>query len=476
MAASLLTSFAAAIQASLSVLLVLSYGALAAHLGLLDSKNGKAISKVSVKMFLPALLLVQLGSEMRIDGAHRYLIVVLWAIAAHIVSFLIGIAAHALFGMPDWITCAIMFNNTTSYPLLLAQSLGQTGILKELSAKGDSTDAMIERAKSYLLVYSTISSCLTFAVGPRLIDTEHAPESDDEGRRSSVSSLTDPEDQASSAENGRRSSEAGRRPSERTRLLRTPVRHRRRELARQTSVTRITFFPSKPKFTTVKRRPWYIPRLKWSELGPKTKWWLLFLYDFLNAPLIGAVLGAILGLVHPFHKAFFNDMMDGGIFTAWLTQSFKSLAQLFVPIPLVVAGVSLYSSYQESKQASADSPVVRMPFADPRPVARVPWGTTAFILAVRFAIWPVLSIGSIYWVITSESMKGLLGDDPMLWFTLMLMPTGAPAMKIITMIQVSDAGVEDEQRMAKILTISYMVSPVLAFTVVGALKACEAVK
>jgi predicted permease len=54
----LLPSFIAAVQASLSVLLVISYGAIAARLGLLNSNNGKAISKICVKMFLPALLLI----------------------------------------------------------------------------------------------------------------------------------------------------------------------------------------------------------------------------------------------------------------------------------------------------------------------------------------------------------------------------------------------------------------------------------
>lgn len=464
MPSGLLSSFVAAIQASLSVLLVISYGGIAAHLGLLDSKNGKAISKICVKMFLPALLLVQLGSEMHPGSAHRYLIVVIWALIAHVVSFLIGIAAHFLFKMPDWITCAIMFNNTTSYPLLLIQSLDQTGILEVLLGQGDSTRAMIERAKSYFLVFSTISSCLTFAVGPRLIDTEHAPDSDEESRTGSVSSsgaLTDPDVGEGYVENG----EHEAMPTERSGLLGVPSsRHRpARDRARLASVASITFFPSKPKFTTVKRRPRYIPRLKWRALGPRAKWWLLFFYDFLNAPLIGAVLGALIGLITPLHKTFFSDTFQGGIFTAWLTESFKSLGQLFVPLPLVVAGISLYSSYVESRRTSGSGQV-----------APVPLLTTAFILVVRFIIWPVLSIGAIYGIAKSEGRGGLLGDDPMLWFTMMLMPTGPPAMKLITMVQVSDAGVEDEQRMAKILTISYIVSPILAFTVVGALKASEA--
>ena len=124
-----LASFVAAVQASLSVLLVISYGAIAARLGLLNASNGKAISKICVKMFLPALLLVQIGSELHQGSANRYLIVLLWALICHFVSFLIGIFAHLVFGLPDWTTAAIMFNNTTSYPLLLIQSLEQTGIL-----------------------------------------------------------------------------------------------------------------------------------------------------------------------------------------------------------------------------------------------------------------------------------------------------------------------------------------------------------
>lgn len=71
----LLASFVVEVQASLSVLLVISYGAIAVRLGLLNPNNGIAISKICVKMFLPALLLIQIGSELHPGSAHRYLIV-----------------------------------------------------------------------------------------------------------------------------------------------------------------------------------------------------------------------------------------------------------------------------------------------------------------------------------------------------------------------------------------------------------------
>lgn len=451
-----LASFIAAVQASLSVLLVISYGAIAARLGLLNASNGKAISKICVKMFLPALLLVQIGSELHPGSASRYLIILLWAIICHFASFLIGIFAHLVFGLPDWTTAAIMFNNTTSYPLLLIQSLEQTGILSKLLVEDETTGELVARAKSYFLVFATVSSCLTFAVGPRLIDTEHAPDSDDESTLDGEESNSpiSPSTQVNEAhlENGTDAA----RPSEQTRLLSPGPQFRERHK----SVTNITFFPSKPRFTTVKRRPRYIPDLHWSDLSARTQWWLLFFYDFLNAPLVGALLGVVIGTTSVLHHAFFNNTYSGGIFTAWLTESWKNIGGLFVPLPLIVAGISLYTSYQDSKHG--DSSTTR---------SNTPLVTTAFILTVRFIVWPVVSIGVIY-AIAKDS--NILGSEPMLWFAMMLMPTGPPAMKLITMVQVSDAGIEDERKIAKILTISYIISPILAVVVVGALYASEA--
>jgi auxin efflux carrier family protein len=292
--AGLLSSFLAAIQASLSVLLVIFYGILAARWKLLDSSSGKAISKVCVKLFLPALLLTKIGSELHAGSAHRYVIILIWAFLCHFISFLIGISAHLLFGFPDWITAAIMFNNTTSYPLLLIQSLDETGILSNLVITDETTRDAIERAKSYFLVFATISSCLTFAVGPRLIDTEHAPDEPDD---------KDAEDEDDAAENGEHDA------NEETSLLR-----QFEQRSRQVSVS---FFPSKPRETTSalpERRPSIVSKRKWMDYHPHTRWWLLFLYDFLNAPLLGAIVGTVIGLVPVLHRAFFSPTNEGGVF------------------------------------------------------------------------------------------------------------------------------------------------------------------
>lgn len=435
--AGLLNSFLAAIQASLSVLLVIFYGGIAARLKLLTSTNTKAISKICVKMFLPALLLTQIGSELHSGSAHRYLVILIWAFICHFVSFLIGIAAHLVFGMPDWITAAIMFNNTTSYPLLLIQSLDETGILKHLIVEDETSRAAIERAKSYFLVFATVSSCLTFAVGPRLIDTEHAPDTPDDKSLldDSSSEISENDEETSPAASGTNGNNGLLPTSETTTLL--PSRRR--------SLAPTTFYPTRaPSLTSSQtppdRRPSVIARRRWRNLSETTRWWLLFLYDFLNAPLLGAILGAIIGLTPALHRAFFSPTNEGGIFSAWLTASLKTIGSVFVPLPVVVAGVSLYQSMQQNSMNGA-----------PRERG-TPWATTGFVLFVRFVVWPVVSIGGVYLL---ASRTGLVGEDPMLWFTLMLMPTGPPAMKLITMIQVSGAGDEDEEKVAKLLTVRY---------------------
>jgi auxin efflux carrier family protein len=68
----------------------------------------------------------------------------------------------------------------------------------------------------------------------------------------------------------------------------------------------------------------------------------------------------------------------------------------------------------------------------------------------------------------------VLTDNLMLWFTTMLMPTGPPAMKLVAMAEISGADQEEKRAISKILAISYAVTALICFAVVGALKASQA--
>ena len=47
----------------------------------------------------------------------------------------------------------------------------------------------------------------------------------------------------------------------------------------------------------------------------------------------------------------------------------------------------------------------------------------------------------------------VLSDDPALWFAMMLMPVGPPAMKLSVLADVSDVGEEVSMSIARLLTV-----------------------
>ena len=73
MALDFVVSLLSAVQASLSVLLTIGVGVGAAQSGFLDGETSRRISQISVEVFLPLLLLSNIGSQVNLDTAVRYL-------------------------------------------------------------------------------------------------------------------------------------------------------------------------------------------------------------------------------------------------------------------------------------------------------------------------------------------------------------------------------------------------------------------
>ncbi|KAK3901007.1 auxin efflux carrier [Staphylotrichum tortipilum] len=442
----LLESFFAAVQASLSVLLVMSYGGLAARLGLIDHSNTKPISRLCARIFLPALLITRVGAELHTGSYQRYVVILVWGVLTHLVSFLVGTLGHHILGFPHYAVVAILINNTTSYPLLLITSLEETGVLGSLILTDKSTKDAIDRAKAYFLVFSTVSNCITFAVGPRVLEEDDEDPSCDETHAPDTPRETTPSD-AATEETGLLNS---------PRLIPSAPPTRRRPCLLLPSPA--TADQKCDNHAPDHRRPWFVPNQRWIRLTPRTKWWLLFVLDLFNAPLLGALAGAVIGLVPVLHRAFFNRSEDGGVFTAWLTSSLGSVGGLFVSLPVVVAGVTLFCATKEAGENHESA-------------LAMPLSTLGFVLGVRFIAWPAVSISVVYLLATRT---GVLGQDPMLWFCLMMMPTGPSAMKLITLVQVAGGSGDAERQISKLLTISYIASPILSLTVAGSLLACQA--
>ncbi|RBR26557.1 uncharacterized protein FIESC28_00633 [Fusarium coffeatum] len=425
MSSSIVSSFVGAIQASASVLLTIFYGVIAGQTELLSVESGAQISKVCIKMFLPALLIVNLGTQIEASNASLYLTILIWALVYNLASMAIGYALTKCFKMPKWFTPAITFNNTTSFPLLLIQSLGSAGVLTTLAkSDDDSSDGIIDRSKSFFLVCSVVSNMLTFGLGGKLlgVSDEDPVESMDEDLRDRAGHNDDqPTDSQESHE--RTSLLPGRLP-------RYAKKYSRRTAQAQHAV--------------------------WDKLHPRVQHALALVTQFISPPTVGALIGVILGFVPPFKKAFFNDSEDGGFLNAWLTVSLKNIGELFVTLQVIVVGIKLAHSLRRMRRGH-DS-------------GNLHWLPLSMVVLIRFIIWPLLSIAFIRMLITQTDV---LGDDPVLWFTMMLMPAGPPAMKLVAMAEVDDADENDKMSIARVLMTCYAISPLLSFAVVASLKACQ---
>ncbi|KAL8810859.1 MAG: hypothetical protein Q9200_002260 [Gallowayella weberi] len=283
MSGSLTVSFLGALQASVSVLLTIGVGVVASQFNILSQGSTKELSKLC-----------------------------LWALAYTLSSMLLGVILIRLLKLPAWLTPALSFNNTTSLPLLLIQSLESTGILKSLLISDtDTTSAALHRAKSYFLVCAIVSDSLTFSLGPRLLDHEEAPDPDQSEGKNRPQTGHSADTRGHEPGNGQENNNADQETTENTSLLPEYVTHRGAKAGNY---------------------GYHRGKHFWDRLGPKTRSFLQLLYAFLNAPLLGAIVGAIIGLTPPLHRAFFDEPQQGGFFKAWLTSCIQNVGNIFAAL------------------------------------------------------------------------------------------------------------------------------------------------
>jgi len=428
----LVVPFVGALQAAFSVLLTIAFGVIAAQCNLLSTGAAKEVSKLCVRMFLPALLIYKIGSNLHQDTGVRYIPILIWSISYTLLSIFVGRVLTRIFKLPAWVAPAIAFNNTTSLPLLLIQSLKQTQILDAILIGGESGSEAMDRAESYFLINAMVSNSLTFALGPKLLKPgdEDAPDTEDDKENE------DEEAEGQNGENG----DIERGPdgliNERTSLLPQRIIHPTNRVEKK---------------GYLKTQKWFNGLPPWAQETVHVAW------QFANAPLMGAVVGAIIGLVPALHRLFFSPSNEGGYFNAWLTTSIKNIGDLFASMQIIVVGVKLSQSMLKMKRGEDSGEVAK--------------GSLAIVSLFRFIIWPLISIPLI-WAIATKTQ--LLDSDPMLWFSMMLMPTGPPAMILVALTDVTGAPESMKMTIAKFLTISYTITPMICFAVVGALKATEA--
>lgn len=363
-----------------------------------------------------------------------------------------------LFKLPPWVTPAIAFNNTTSLPLLLIQSMESTGILDVILKDNEDAKSAISRAQSYFLVCAVISNCATFAVGPRLLDDDERREDDDDKNEDGVAE----QGQIDGGLNGNASAWSGNgMQAQHSNPFVEPGHDENADETTSLLPDRVVAAHARlhSQIHDVTHNALHQHHLHPVDFSPRTRSFWSVVADFFNPPLIGAVIGFILGLTPPLHRAFFADSTDGGIFTAWLTQSLRNTGELFVSLQVILVGVKLSSSLRKMKRGEGDR------------AGHMPWSASLFVFGIRYIFWPIVSIPTIYGL----AKAGVLDNDAVLWFTMMIMPTGPPAMSLIPMADVSGKDEGIKLCVAKLLTGMYALSPVLAFIVTIALRAAQQV-
>lgn len=389
------TSFLGALQASLAVLLTIGYGVIASQFDILQESSAKDISKLCIRLFLPALLISNVGSQLHHDTIMRYVPIIstsklflikhvplaqqaltsfspsaVWNLFYTLGSLGIAMIATRLLHLPSWTSPATAFNNTTSLPLLLVQSLDATGILTSLlMSESDSTSEAVMRAKSYFLVNAMMGNSLAFALGPKLLDGEEVPDKDDKADKKYHQ---DEIDQQSDEDRGDIESGTSRYPENQNGSPSGNASHNDEEQTNE-GTSLLPNAVHRGARQTQNHSYWHAKQY-WNRLPLWAQTMLDFCYAFLNAPLIGAFFGGLIGLVPQLHRAFFNSSQDGGIFRAWLTSSIRNIGEIFAPLQLVVVGSKLSRSLRNMKKNEESG--------------AVPWTPMLFVFLVRFVLWP----------------------------------------------------------------------------------------
>ena len=223
-----------------------------------------------------------------------------------------------------------------------------------------------------------MSNSLTFALGPGLLDGEDTPDEEEEDDKKQ-----DDQDANGSGEEGADDVEQGRfKPAwlangddnglANEDLLGHATQDDGEEATEDTSLLPDTLV----RHADAAGHGVYKEGKKgWDKLPHWTQDFLVFMYAFLNGPLIGALIGAVVGIVPQLHRAFFSDQANGGIFTAWLTSSLSNVGGLFASLQVVVVGVKLSGSLRKMKRGE-DS-------------GTVPWVPMFLVLGIRFVVWPL---------------------------------------------------------------------------------------
>ena len=165
------TTALAALQSSIAILLIIAAGYVCRKRNFLTETGESQITSLCNSIFLPALLVSQVGPNFSLHDSAKIVPIFIFAAAEMAIGYVVGKIGERYFKFPRWITPSLMFNNTTSLPLLLARDLKDNGIMDALlMGKHDTPGKALDRMESYILINAVFHSVLRFGLGPRLMN------------------------------------------------------------------------------------------------------------------------------------------------------------------------------------------------------------------------------------------------------------------------------------------------------------------
>ncbi|KZV81213.1 hypothetical protein EXIGLDRAFT_731583 [Exidia glandulosa HHB12029] len=402
-------SLLGAVQGTLSVLVVFTAGFICARSGLLDKAAVRRIAKLCSTIFLPLLLVDQIGEDLSLSLLKAAWIVPVWGAVSTGVAHGIGWAAQRVFKLPAWTIVASGRPNATALPLMLLDALSKLGVLDALQRSGESRSEVLDRAKSLILLNVVVQQCITFMAGPEIL-AHDLPEGGN--KRSSSSRLPTIQD----TEHVGLLAEHDEDDSDDEESLRGRITE---------PLDTLDDTPNFPKF-----------RL------PRRLRWVSKVFGFLNPPLIGAIVAVLLSAIPPLHHVLYDS--DGAL-NVPLLDPISKLGNIYVTLQMFAVGAEL------AVTSSSDRPNAR---------------SILIPLSVRFAIMPLLALGFVW----ATARRGVYGDDPLVWFLLILVPTGPSAVVLATL---ADTVGVDQGAVAGYLLIANLCAPLIAVTCAAALKLVE---
>ncbi|EED78394.1 predicted protein [Postia placenta Mad-698-R] len=395
-------TFLGALQGTISVLLTCFAGYTASRHRLLTRQTVKHISTLCTTLFLPALLIVQMGPELTPPSLSRYWIIPAWGLASTIVGHLVGWAGQRVLGLKHWTIIACGRPNSNALPLLLLQSFESTGVLELLARDGDTVKQTLHRGRSLLLLNAIVQQVFTLQLAPSVLARDDGHHKADRQR----SNILRPG--------------PGRllpivQDEERVGLLDDPDT----EAEQRPEVLGDALDPIVDA-----------PDVHWPQSIAAFEKPVKKVWSYMSPPLIGAIIAFAFGMIGPLHRWFLDE---DGVLYASVTQSVKNLGDIFVVLQTFSVGAEL----------------ALVPSSHPG------YLPTVWVLVVRFALMPALSLLFV-WLTAG---RGWYVSDPLVWFLLVLLPAGPSAMLLVNVAELVDI---DQGPIAGYLTIAYFLSPLMA--------------